>query len=91
MRPLSSFYGREVVTESGRSIGRCHDLRAELTSSSLKVTALVVGRLGLLEHLGIRRLRSSGRNVHPRDTVPWDAIVRFTHDRIVVRDGTEVE
>jgi hypothetical protein len=47
---------------------------------------LVVGRLGWLEHLGI--LRPSAR---PPNAVPWEAVVRIDGDRIVVRDGTELE
>ncbi len=49
MRTFSSLKNRKVVTEGGRKLGRCHDLRGELTSSSLRVTALVVGRQGFLE------------------------------------------
>ena len=53
MRTLSSLVSRKVVSESGRSVGRCYDLRGELTSSALRVTGLVVGRRGWLEHFGI--------------------------------------
>ena len=78
MRTLTSLMGREVVTEGGRELGSCHDLRVELTSSSLRVAALVVGGRGWLEHLGMRRGR--------KDTVPWDAVTRIEGSRIVVRD-----
>jgi sporulation protein YlmC with PRC-barrel domain len=87
MRKLSSFIGREIVTDKGRRLGDCHDLRAELTSSSLRVTALVVGTRGWLEHFGIGAQASASRQrVKDNDTVPWDAIVRIEGDRIVVRD-----
>jgi sporulation protein YlmC with PRC-barrel domain len=70
---------RKVVTESGRKLGYCHDLRAELTPRTLKVTGLCVGRSGLVEHFGLR--------AHARhDGVPWSAVVRIEGDRIVVRD-----
>jgi sporulation protein YlmC with PRC-barrel domain len=86
MRTFSSFLGREVVTESGRELGKCRDLRASLGRGRPSVEALVVGRIGWLEHLGIGR-PSLGR----KDAVPWDAVVRVEGKRIVVRDGTELE
>ncbi len=83
MRAFSSFLGRTVVTEDGRELGRCRDLRGELSQSSVRVTALVVGASGWLEHLGIGRRRSR------RDAVPWEAVVRIDGATIVVREGTE--
>ena len=68
-----------VVTQSGRSLGRCYDLRGELTSSKLRITGLCVGRGAWLEHLGIQ-----GHNAHK--TVPWSAVVRLEGKKIVVRD-----
>ena len=83
MRTLSSFRGRKVETESGRRLGKCRDLRASLVSGNPKVTALVVGRVGWLEHFGINSARP--------DMVPWETVVRIEGKRIVVRDGTELE
>ena len=82
MRTLSSLLRRKVVTESGRSLGRCHDLRGELTQSELRVTGLCVGRLGWFEHLGVR-----GHDAH--QTIPWTAVVRIEGKRIVVRDDAD--
>ena len=79
MRTLSSLLRRKVVTESGRSLGRCHDLRGELTSTKLRVTGLCVGQGGRLERLGIR-----GHDSH--HTIPWSAVIRIEGKRIVVRD-----
>ena len=90
MRPLSSFFGRKVVTESGRSLGRCHDVRGDLSATALTVRGLVVGRRGLLERLGIGVPSTPGR-VRTHDLVSWDAVVRIDGETIVVRDGTEVE
>ena len=79
MRTFSSFKKREVVTESGRSLGRCRDLRGELTDSKLRVTGLRVGRTAWLAHLGLRS--------HREDTiVAWQAVVRIEGGRIIVRD-----
>ncbi len=84
MRTYSSFLGRNVETQGGRRLGRCHDLRAEIDLSSAKVIGLVVGGRGRLEHYGLRRRRRA-------DCVPWSAIVRIEGKRIIVRDGTELE
>jgi sporulation protein YlmC with PRC-barrel domain len=43
MRTLSSLQQRKVETESGRALGRCHDLRGQLTDNKLRVTGLCVG------------------------------------------------
>jgi sporulation protein YlmC with PRC-barrel domain len=87
MRTFSSLKNRKVVTEDGRKLGRCHDLRGELTSSSLRVTGLVIGRQGLLEHFGIgAQASASPARLRDVDTVPWGAVVRIEGDRVVVRD-----
>jgi sporulation protein YlmC with PRC-barrel domain len=86
VRTFSSFLGRVVETESGRKFGKCRDLRASLDDGRPQVQAIVVGRRGRLEHLGI--LRPSAR---PPNAVSWEAVVRIEGDRIVVRDGTELE
>jgi hypothetical protein len=78
---------RTIVTESGRSLGCCHDVRAELSASSLRITALVVGRRGRLDHLGVgAQASASPTRLRDRDAVPRDAIVRIEADRIIVRD-----
>jgi sporulation protein YlmC with PRC-barrel domain len=79
VRTLSSLLRRHVETESGRSLGRCHDLRAELGGSKLRITGLCVGRRAWLAHLGVR-----GHEHH--NVIPWDAVVRIEGKRIVVRD-----
>jgi sporulation protein YlmC with PRC-barrel domain len=79
VRTLSSLLRREVVTESGRSLGRCHDLLGELTPTKLRVTGLCVGRGAWLAHLGI-----VSRDAHT--TIPWEDVVRIEGKRIVVRD-----
>ena len=86
MRTFSSFLGRMVETESGRRLGACRDLRAALGGGRPEVQAIVVGRRGWLEHLGL--VRPSAR---PPNAVPWEAVIRIEGDRIVVRDGTELE
>jgi sporulation protein YlmC with PRC-barrel domain len=89
MRTLTSLRKRSVVTESGHTLGRCHDVRGELDTSRLRVTGLVLGRRGLLEHFGIGA-QASASSVRQRvaHVVPWKDIVRFEAERIVVRDST---
>lgn len=78
MRTLSSLIGRHVVTEHGTKLGRCHDLSAELTHTTLQVTALCVGRAGYLDRLGIRT-----RN---QTEIAWSSITRIEGNRIIVRE-----
>ena len=79
MRTLSSLLRREVVTESGRSLGRLYDLRGELTTTNLRITGLCIGRRALLEHLGIRAQK-------PHTVISWETVVRIEGKRIIVRD-----
>jgi hypothetical protein len=66
-----------VVTESGKSLGRAYDFRGEVTPRTLTVVGVVVGRRGLLEHLGVVK----------RDRcIDWGDVVRIEGKRIVVRD-----
>ena len=87
---LTDLLGTTVVTESGQRLGRVHDVRAELTPRTLKVTGLVVGEAGPLERLGLGAPRSTAR-VRAHDVVPWSAVVRADRRGVVVRDGTEPE
>ena len=87
MRTLSSIVRRKVVTEGGEDLGRCFDVRGELTQSRLEVKGLVIGRRGHLEHFGIgAQASASSSRVRDGDVIPWEAIVRFEGDTIVVRD-----
>jgi sporulation protein YlmC with PRC-barrel domain len=74
-----------VTTESGHALGRVHDLRAELTPRTLKITGLVVGTAGVFERLGIGA-PESGAPIRTRDVVPWSAVVRADSGKVVVRD-----
>jgi sporulation protein YlmC with PRC-barrel domain len=85
---VSDLLNVEVRSESGERLGRVHDLRAELTPRTLKVKGLVVGRLGLLERLGVGAPQSGAR-IRTRDIVPWSAVIRADRRGIIVRDGTK--
>lgn len=77
--------GLQVTTESGRRLGSVHDLRGELTSRSLKITGLVVGRLGVLERLGVGAPHSALR-LGAHDVVEWKDVVRVDRRGVVVKD-----
>jgi sporulation protein YlmC with PRC-barrel domain len=89
---LSELLHRKVETESGRSLGHVHDLRAERRNGSLVLTGLIVGRRALLEHFGVglRSARTGTKLRTGADTVPWGAVVRLTSRKVVVEDGTEL-
>jgi sporulation protein YlmC with PRC-barrel domain len=92
MRTLTSFRRRAIVTDSGRKLGRCHDVRAEILTTGVRVAGLVVGRHGLFEHFGIGgEASASSERVRDSDVVPWEAVVRIEGDRIVVRDEAAPE
>ena len=84
---VSALLGLRVATETGDRLGRVYDVRAELTPRTVKVTGLVVGRLGLLERLGIGAPGSDSR-LRGNDVVPWSAVIRADARGVVVRDGT---
>jgi len=85
---VSDLLGVRVRTESGESLGRVHDLRAELTGKSPKVTGICVGRLGLVERLGIGAPTSMAR-LRSHDVIAWSDIVRADRRGVIVRDGVK--
>jgi sporulation protein YlmC with PRC-barrel domain len=85
---LSELLTRQVVTESGRSLGKVHDVRGELGSGRLRVTALACGPLGFLERYGVDTGGTGGPSqakVHGHPAVPWARVVRVGA-KIVIRD-----
>jgi sporulation protein YlmC with PRC-barrel domain len=76
---LSELIGRRVVTNSGESLGRIHDVRGELVNGRLRITGLVAGELGVLERYGVGTHGSGGATrakVHGHPVIPWS---RVTH------------
>jgi sporulation protein YlmC with PRC-barrel domain len=85
---LSELLNRKVVTESGRELGRVHDVRGELVGGRLRVTGLVAGKLGILERFGIGTHGSGGprqAKVHGHPVIPWEQVIRVG-SQVVVRD-----
>lgn len=85
---LSELLSREVVSESGRTLGHIHDIRGELEDGRLRVTGLIAGELGILERYGIGTHGSGGprqAKVHGHPVIPWERVVRIG-SQVVVRD-----
>ena len=89
---FSELLHRKVETESGRTLGHVHDVRAERRSGTLVLTSVIVGRRALLEHFGIGlgRARTGTRFRTGVSTVPWSSVVRVASGKVVVEDGTEL-
>jgi sporulation protein YlmC with PRC-barrel domain len=86
---ISTLLGLQVHTVAGERLGHVYDVRAELTSRTVKVTGLVVGKVGLLERLGLGATRRRAR-MRSDDVIPWSDVARADRRGIVVRDGTEL-
>jgi sporulation protein YlmC with PRC-barrel domain len=85
---LSDLLDRRVVSESGRRLGRVHDVRGRLEDGRLRITGLCAGHPGMLERYGVATHGSGGPGrvkVHGHETIAWDRVVRVG-PVIVVRD-----
>jgi sporulation protein YlmC with PRC-barrel domain len=79
----SDLIGCVVRTESGRRLGRVHDLRARAIDDGWELEGLLVGRYGM-----ITRLTGSGPDPTVRgDFIPWDAIAALDDGLVRVRDS----
>ena len=82
----SDLTGCVVRTESGRKIGRVHDLRLQGDGSGTwRLLGIALGRSGLFERLGVRHVRRSAR-VSGSKLVPWEAIIQLEEGLVTVRD-----
>ena len=82
---MSELLRRKVVSESGVSHGRVHDIRGELEGGRLRVTGLACGSLGLLERYGVGTGGAGQAKVHGHPVIPWERVVRVGSE-IVIRD-----
>jgi sporulation protein YlmC with PRC-barrel domain len=83
---LSELLGTPVTTEAGSRLGYVRDVRAEIHPRHVAITGLVVGKLGVLERLGIGAPTTTVR-IRTRDVIPWEHVVRAGRRGIVVQDG----
>jgi sporulation protein YlmC with PRC-barrel domain len=83
---LSELLGAVVRTSAGRSLGHVHDVRARIDDDGeLFVTGLVVGRLGLLERLGIGAWKREER-LRSREVIAWEQVESAEAGLVLVRD-----
>lgn len=76
---LSQLMGRKVVDQSGRALGRVYEAKAHWEGDrTVVLDALIFGRGGMR-----RRLRGPGGG--QEQSIPWDAVVELTDERVVVR------
>jgi sporulation protein YlmC with PRC-barrel domain len=81
----SDLIGCVVRTESGRRLGRVHDLRASAIDGGWQLDGLLVGRYGM-----IARLTGSGWDPVVRgNVIPWDAITALDDGLVQVRDSSQ--
>jgi sporulation protein YlmC with PRC-barrel domain len=82
---LSELIGKEVVTESGWSLGYVFDIRVELGSGDPKVVGVVIGAPGLMQHLHGEAQRRSP-TTRSQGAVPWEAVLAIEPKMIRVRE-----
>jgi sporulation protein YlmC with PRC-barrel domain len=80
----SDLLGCVVHTESGKKVGRVHDLRAKTTEGDCLLTGLVIARGGMLARFTGRG--ASAGSAHGGDVVPWQAITKLEEGHITIRD-----
>jgi sporulation protein YlmC with PRC-barrel domain len=80
----SDLIGCELRTQSGRRLGRVHDLRTQAAGDGWQLIGLVIGRRGIAA-----RLVGSTGNEDPLiqgDVIPWQAVTALEVGLITVRD-----
>jgi len=82
---LSELLGKEVVTESGWSLGHVFDVRVEVGGKTPKVLGLVVGAPGLRRRL-YGEARRHDPSTLPQGAVPWESVQAIEDKRIMVKD-----
>ena len=91
---LAQLLGAQVVDESGRALGRVHDVRAVRDGEPVeadqapryRVEGLIVGRSGLRARLGLTRARRPEPLRSP-EPLPWEDVVALEPGRVIVRSG----
>lgn len=82
---LSELLRKEVVTESGWSLGHVFDVRVELGRGAPKVVGLVVGKPGLAQRLYGEARRRDVDTLN-QGAVPWEAVLAIEEKRVRVRE-----
>lgn len=80
----SDLIGCRVESESGKRLGRVHDLRARAIDGGWELMGLVVGRRGIVARL----IGDSGPDPLVRgDVIPWGAVAQLQDGLVIVRAG----
>jgi sporulation protein YlmC with PRC-barrel domain len=87
---LSELLGKEVVTESGWSLGHVFDVRVALGSEPPRVMGLVVGAPGVVRRLYGEARRRDVRTL-AEGAIPWEAVEAIEDKRIRVREVASPE
>jgi sporulation protein YlmC with PRC-barrel domain len=81
----SDLIGCVARTQSGKRLGRVHDLRAHAVNDRWQLVGLVVGRGGLVARL----VGDAGADPLVRgDVIPWQAVVALGDGLVTVSDET---
>ena len=81
----SDLIGCELRTQSGRRLGRVHDLRTQATDDGWQLTGLVIGRRGIATRL-VGSTESNGDPLIQGDVIPWHAVTALEVGLITVCD-----
>jgi sporulation protein YlmC with PRC-barrel domain len=81
----SDLIGCELRTQSGRRLGRVHDLRAHAADNGWQLVGLVIGRRGVAARL-VGGTGSNGDPLVQGDVIPWHAVTTLEAGLIVVHD-----
>jgi sporulation protein YlmC with PRC-barrel domain len=88
-RAAEALIGANVVSASGRSLGRVTDLELDPTNG-FRVVAVELGRFGWIDRLNLLRPIAHGLLTRPIRLVPWSEIERLEEGRLVCQPGTKV-
>jgi sporulation protein YlmC with PRC-barrel domain len=80
----SDLIGCQVESESGKRLGRVHDLRAREIDGGWELIGLVVGRRGIV----VRLIGDSGGDPLVRgEVISWEAVAGLEEGLVIVRAG----
>jgi sporulation protein YlmC with PRC-barrel domain len=82
---LSELLGKEVVTESGWSLGHVFDVRVVLGGDAPRVVGLVIGAPGVVRRLYGEARRRDVRTL-TQGAIPWEAVQAIEDKRIRVSE-----
>jgi sporulation protein YlmC with PRC-barrel domain len=79
----SDLIGCELRSESGMSLGRIHDLRAERAGDGWRLSELVLGRRGM----SARLVGTGSDPLIAGEVIAWESVVKLEDGCVIVRDA----